>query len=431
MTERCRSALKEKVSRNMPFSGAVSPQDKVPSPYNQIAWSTKAHTAVPVGTLTRLLERVAHVPDRFEPHAEVKAYVERCKDIALRGEGKVDWGLAENLACATLLEAGFGVRISGMDCGRGTFHHRHAAWHDQARAHREDGVYVPLQHLGSGQARFDVIDSPLSEEAVVGFEYGYSVAAPEQLVIWEAQYGDFVNNAQVLIDQFIACGEIKWGYQSGLVMLLPHGHEGVGPEHSNAHLGRFLQLCAEENIQVCMPSTSGQYFHLLRRQMLRPLRKPLVVMTPKTELMGEAESCSSLSTLVEGAFEPLRSVVMPRSARRVVLASGKLVHALKRAVQGREDVALLAVEQLYPFPGDELARVLAKCPDAVDVVWAQEESQNHGAWHFVRDAITACLTRGQSLRYVGRRAAAASAECNSEAHRAGQRAILEQAVGAA
>jgi len=426
----CRDALAKKLANNMPFSGAVSPQQRKPSPYNHLPWTTKVGTGAPLDVLTSLLERMARMPEDFEAHADVKAYAERCLNLAADKEGQVDWGLAENLACATLLEAGFGVRISGMDCGRGTFHHRHAVWHDQDRTHREAGVHLPLQHLFERQPPFDVIDSPLSEEAVVGFEYGYGVAAPEQLVIWEAQYGDFVNNAQVIIDQFIACGEFKWGYQCGLVMLLPHGHEGVGPEHSNAHLGRFLQLCADENIQVCKPSTSAQFFHLLRRQMLRPLRKPLVVMTPKTELMGEPEARSGLSTLVDGAFEPLRGVLMPSSARKVVLASGKLVHSLKRAAQSRRDVALLAVEQLYPFPAEELARALAKWPEATDVVWAQEESQNHGAWHFVRDAITASLTRGQTLRYVGRRASPASAGCNSDAHHAEQRAILDQAVGA-
>ena len=282
----------------------------------------------------------------------------------------------------------FGVRISGQDSGRGTFFHRHAVLHDQNRERWNEGTYVPLRHITPEQPDFVIIDSVLSEEAVLGFEYGYATAEPDELVVWEAQFGDFANGAQVVIDQFIASGEAKWGRLCGLVMMLPHGYEGQGPEHSSARLERYLQLCAEYNIQVCVPSTPAQMFHVLRRQMIRPLRKPLIIMSPKS-LLRHKESISSLEDLADGSFQtviPEAEKLDPENVRRVVACCGKVYYDLLayRREHQIEDVAIIRIEQLYPFPHDDFQAEVERYPQARDILWCQEEPGNQGAWHRIQ-----------------------------------------------
>jgi 2-oxoglutarate dehydrogenase E1 component len=348
----------------------------------------------------------------------------------MAGEMPLDWGCAETLAYASLLEDGYSVRLSGQDCGRGTFFHRHAVWH-----HQQTGeIHVPLQHIAERQPRFQVIDSVLSEEAVMGFEYGYSTTDPGVLVIWEGQFGDFANGAQVIIDQFIVSGESKWGRYSGLTLFLPHGYEGQGPEHSSARLERFLQLCAELNMSVCVPSTPAQMFHMLRRQMLRSFRKPLVVMTPKSLLRHEL-SVSSLADLQSGSFRDLIDEVDPidpSTVRRVVLSSGKVYFDLlkaRRAAQ-QSDVALVRLEQLYPFPIEEYEALLARYPKAREVVWCQEEPQNQGAWYQIRHQLERPLAGKRELLYSGRAPAAAPATGIAKVHEAEQAAIVRAALSA-
>jgi len=346
----------------------------------------------------------------------------------------VDWCLAENLAYASLLANGFNIRLSGLDVGRGSFFHRYHVWHDQDADSDWQSLHVPLRHVADAQGYFSIFESPLSEEAVVGFEYGYTLQCGRDLVIWEAQFGDFVNNAQVIIDQYIATGEHKWGYKSGLVVLLPHGHEGGGPEHSCAYLGRFLQLCADGNLQIAMPSTASQFHHLLRRQALMEQRKPLIVMTPKTGLYGHKPSYSSLRDLARSEFQPLlgeQSEIDRAAVVRVVVTSGKVYYDLssERARAGLPGVPILRLEQLYPFPADALATELRRFPRLRELVWAQEEAKNHGAWHFLREQLEAALPPGVSLEYAGRPAAAPTAICNAGLHAAEQRAVVTSALG--
>ncbi|MFN3398596.1 MAG: 2-oxoglutarate dehydrogenase E1 component, partial [Sulfurimicrobium sp.] len=338
-------------------------------------WNQPAHTAVPRQDLQRLAEKLTTVPDDFKLHPRVEKIL---ADRRLMGAGKLplDWGMAENLAYAALLENGYGVRISGQDSGRGTFFHRHAVLHDQKREKWDAGEYVPLQHIADKQPHFMVIDSLLSEAAVLGFEYGYATAEPDQLVIWEAQFGDFANGAQVVIDQFICAGETKWGRLCGLVLMLPHGYEGQGPEHSSARLERYLQLCAEYNMQVCVPSTPAQMFHMLRRQMLRPYRKPLIIMSPKS-LLRRKESVSSLDDLASGAFQPLipePEKLDSKTVRRVIACCGKVYYDLVAARRERniQDIAILRVEQLYPVPHDEFAAEMKRYAKAREIMWVQE-----------------------------------------------------------
>jgi len=367
-------------------------------------------------------------------HADIRAMLRNWRPAAADGDRAVDWCLAENLAYGSLLANGFNVRLSGLDVGRGSFFHRYHVWHDQAADNDWDDVHIPLRHIADGQGSFSIFESPLSEEGVLGFEYGYSLRCGRDLVVWEAQFGDFVNNAQVIIDQYIASGECKWGYRSGLVMLLPHGHEGGGPEHSCAYLGRFLQLCAEGNLQVAMPSTAAQIYHLLRRQALADGRKPLIVMTPKTQLYGQRSSYSQLHELARGEFHTLlgeNSEADPAAVSRVVLTSGKLYYDL---VDGRSQANLsglpiLRVEQLYPFPSEALAAQVQRYSQLREVIWAQEEAKNHGAWDCVRDWIEAALPLGVSLRYAGRPPAPATAGCNPARHAAEQAAIVASALG--
>ncbi len=386
----------------------------------------------------RHLQALTHTlttpPDGVLLHDVVRGLCERWRTAVSSGEHRADWCMAENLAHATLLEAGHSVRLSGMDVGRGTFMHRHAVWHSQAAVSGEGGQYIPLQHVAERQGAFDIVNSPLMEEAALGFEYGYSVQTRTRLTLWEAQFGDFVNGAQVFIDQYIASGEYKWGNQSALVVLLPHGHEGVGPEHSNGFLGRFLQLCAEDNLRVVMPSTSGQWFHLLREQATLLAPKPLVVMSPKAELYGNGRSHSRVQELVDGGFAPVLAdagVNDARAVTRVVLCSGKFFYELQaqREQDARADVALIRVEQLYPFPQAALADALAVFPNLQEIVWAQEEDANQGAWRFVREALEACLPTERRLTAVCRRATPSGAHASVRAHRVEQRRLVTAALG--
>ncbi len=383
--------------------------------YRKARWTDPVTTALPVADIRRLGQLLSRLPEDFELHPRVAKIVDDREKMAA-GALPVDWGFAEIMAYASLLEQGIAVRISGQDCGRGTFFHRHAVLHNQ----RTGDEYIPLQHIAEKQARFTVIDSILSEEAVLGFEYGYSAANPDTLVIWEAQFGDFVNGAQVVIDQFISAAEQKWRLLTGLVLMLPHGWEGQGPEHTSARLERFLQLCAQENIQVCYPSTPEQMFHLLRRQMLRAYRKPLIIMTPKSPLRRKI-TFSTLEDLASGRFDPVISELdplKPADIKRIVLCSGKVYFDLleARRERGLTSVALARVEQLYPFPADDIAAELKRYPKAREVVWTQEEPQNQGAWYSIQDALRTCLQPGQTLYYAGRMPMAAPAGGDHHKH---------------
>jgi len=429
MVERYRQGLDEGRPQAPASLGLIGNQFTVDwSKYKRVDWDAPVRTSVERQRLAALGERIVALPEGFVLHPRVaQVMANRAKMLA--GSAPLDWGCAETLAYASLLEDGFGVRLCGQDSGRGTFFHRHAVLHDQST----DSTYVPLQHVLESQPRFEVIDSVLSEEAVMGFEYGYSTTEPNALTIWEAQYGDFANGAQVVVDQFISSGEAKWGRVCGLVLFLPHGYEGGGPEHSSARLERFLQLCAEHNMQVCVPSTPAQMFHMLRRQMLRPFRKPLIVMTPKSLLRHEL-SVSTLEDLARGGFECVMSEIdeLPaESVRRVVLCSGKVYFDLLKArrKEGLRDVALLRIEQLYPFPAAQYEAALARYPSAREVVWCQEEPQNQGAWYQIRHRLESSSGQRPVL-YAGRAAAAAPATGVAKIHEAEQQALLEAALRA-
>ena len=393
-------------------------------------------TGVALAQLQAIVRRFCVVPPGFEVHADIEAILQKWVHAAADGDRAVDWCLAENLAYGSLVANGFNVRLTGLDVGRGSFFHRYHVWHDQAADNDWDDIHLPLRHVAEGQGIFSIFESPLSEEAVLGFEYGYSLQCGRDLVVWEAQFGDFVNNAQVIIDQFIASGECKWGYKSGLVMLLPHGHEGAGAEHSCAYLGRFLQLCAEGNLRVAMPSTAAQLHHLLRRQALVDERKPLIVMTPKFQLHANHSSFSCLHELAQGEFQALlgeRDEVDPAAVRRVIVTSGKLYYDIVngRAQAGLCSVPILRAEELYPFPSEALAAQLRRYPQLREVVWAQEEARNYGAWLSVRDPLEAALPPGVSLQYTGRASSPASAVCDPSQHAAGQSALVASALGLA
>ena len=386
-------------------------------------------TGVDLSTLTRLGTKAAEFPAEVVLHPRVqRIYDDRVKMYA--GNALLDWGAAEMLSYATLVDQGYEVRITGQDSGRGTFFHRHAVLHDQG----SDRVYVPLANLAERQTKFTVTDSVLSEEAVLGFEYGFSTTSPNVLVVWEAQFGDFANGAQVVIDQFISSGEAKWGRICGITLLLPHGYEGQGPEHSSARLERFLQLCAEQNMQVCVPSTPAQMFHMLRRQMVRPLRKPLIVMTPKS-LLRHKLAVSSMAELSTGRFQTLIDEADPIDAagvRRIVLCSGKVYFDLleQRRASAIDDVAIVRLEQLYPFPTEEYAAVLRRYSAAREVVWCQEEPQNQGAWYSIRHRLQEKLGAKRALLYAGRAGAAAPAAGIHELHTKQQAALVNAALQA-
>jgi 2-oxoglutarate dehydrogenase E1 component len=377
---------------------------------------------------------MTRLPQGFRAHSFIEALIGRWQVAANDREAKVDWCLAENLAYATTLAAGIDVRISGMDVCRGTFLHRHAVWHDQDAGAGPGAEFTPLQQLGADAGRFEVINSALSEEAVLGFEYGHSVQERRALTIWEAQFGDFVNGAQVFVDQYIAAGEEKWGYRSALALLLPHGHEGIGPEHSNAYLSRFLELCGGDNLRIACPSTAAQMFHLLRRQAFCDVRKPLVVMAPKTTLYKAAASHSPAWQLHEGEFQSVLEDVaapVPSVVTRVVLCSGKLYYDLHQArlAGGKTDVALLRLEQFYPFPRATLATMLARYANLRTLVWAQEENKNQGAWAFLRDELAALCPPGAALEDVARPVTASGATSSLAVHQREQRELVARALG--
>jgi 2-oxoglutarate dehydrogenase E1 component len=425
-----RQALDEGRHQMHPSLGMIGNQFTVNwSQYLSVDWTERVRTAVEPARLAALGRRILQFPSDFTLHPRVaQVIVNRSKMLA--GELPLDWGCAETLAYAALLDEGAPIRISGQDVGRGTFFHRHAVLHDQ----NSDRVYIPLQHIREEQPDFSIIDSVLSEEAVLGFEYGYSSTSPEGLVIWEGQFGDFVNGAQVVIDQFISSGEAKWGRYCGLTLFLPHGYEGQGPEHSSARLERFLQLCAENNMQVCVPSTPAQMFHMIRRQVRRSFRKPLIVMTPKSLLRHEM-SVSQLAELTQGGFAPVIPEIdplNPEQVERVVFCSGKVYFDLLKArrAASQSNVALVRIEQLYPFPGDEYQAILARYPNLVDVVWCQEEPQNQGAWHQIRHRLQDLAPRFP-LYYAGRAPAAAPATGLAKLHEQQQQRLVNTALSAA
>ncbi|WP_062196318.1 2-oxoglutarate dehydrogenase E1 component [Caldimonas taiwanensis] len=401
------------------------------TPFLGKKWTDAADTALPLAEIKRLAERITTVPSNFKLHPLVEKVIADRAAMG-RGEINVDWGMGEHLAFASLVASGYPVRLSGEDCGRGTFSHRHAVLHDQNREKWDEGTYIPLQNVADNQAPFVVIDSILSEEAVLGFEYGYASADPNTLVIWEAQFGDFANGAQVVIDQFIASGEVKWGRANGLVLMLPHGYEGQGPEHSSARLERFMQLAADNNMQICQPTTASQIFHVLRRQMVRMFRKPLVLMTPKS-LLRNKEATSPLSEFTKGEFRTVigevGSEIDAAKVKRVIVCSGKVYYDLVRKREEKKafDVAIIRVEQLYPFPHKAFAAELKKYPNATDVVWCQDEPQNQGAWFFVQHYIHENMLEGQKLGYAGRPASASPAVGYVHLHQEQQKALLEQA----
>ena len=381
-------------------------------------------TAVPEMRLAALARRIDTLPPGFAPHSKIKLLLNRRLEAVEKGLG-IDWGNAEALAFASLLDEGIPIRLSGQDSGRGTFSQRHVVLYD-----RKNGEsHQPLSHLGDGAARFEVFDSPLSEYAVMGFEYGYALARPDGMTLWEAQFGDFSNNAQSVIDLFIASGETKWRRLCGLVLLLPHGWEGLGPEHSSARLERFLQLCADDNMQVCDVTTPAQYFHLLRRQAKAAYRKPLVVMTPKS-LLRHPRAVSSMAELSAGEFAPvLDDPVRPEKATRILFCSGKVYYQL---LQRREElatakVAIIRLEQYYPFPEQQMSEVLKHYPKAADWLWVQEAPENMGGWSFVRPRLEALI--GKPLTYVGRKPSASPATGFPAIYKAEQAALSDQAVG--
>ena len=390
-----------------------------------------SETGVPLAELKRIAERITKVPDQFKLHPLVEKVINDRARMG-RAEQPLDWGMGEHLAFGSLVTGGYPIRITGQDSGRATFSHRHAVLHDQNREKWDSGSYIPLQNVTDNQAPFTVIDSVLSEEAVLGFEYGYSISAPDTLVIWEAQFGDFANGAQVLIDQFITSGEVKWGLASGLTLMLPHGYEGQGPEHSSARPERFLQLCAENNIQVCQPTNPAQIFHLLRRQITSMVRKPLVILTPKS-LLRNKEAVSPLVDLSTGNFQNIigDTTAKAKKVKRLIACSGKVYYDLinRRRENTAENVAIIRIEQLYPFPAEEFTAQLRHYPALKEIVWCQDEPKNQGYWRFLQHYIMKAMTPGQQFGYAGRLASASTACGYAATHALQQKALLDQAFG--
>ena len=397
-------------------------------PYLGHDWRTPSSTGLDIKQLQEVAAKITSIPDGIQVQRQVaKIYDDRRKMAG--GALPLNWGMAELLAYGTLLDEGYPIRITGQDVRRGTFSHRHAVVFNQ----KDGEAYLPMAHLADDQPRFDIYDSVLSEEAVLAFEYGYATTAPKGLIIWEAQFGDFANGAQVVIDQFIASGEHKWQRLSGLTMMLPHGFEGQGPEHSSARLERFLQLCAEHNMQVVIPTTPAQIFHLLRRQAIRPMRRPLVIMSPKWILRHKLAT-SSLEELANGEFHNvIDDQLEPAEVRRVVLCSGKVYYHLleERQERGIDDIALIRLEQLYPFPDDELEDILRPYSNIEDIIWCQEEPMNQGAWyssqHHMRHVIQH-LKPELHLSFVGRESSAAPASGYMSVHLEEQKQFINQAL---
>ena len=402
------------------------------APFLGKKWTDAGDTAIPLTEWKRLSTKITTIPESVSPHPLVKKVYDDRAAMG-RGEVPVDWGMGEHMAFASLVASGYPVRLSGEDSGRGTFTHRHAVIHDQKREKWDTGTYVALQNVSDNQAPFVVIDSILSEEAVLGFEYGYASNDPNTMVIWEAQFGDFANGAQVVIDQFIASGEVKWGRVNGLTLMLPHGYEGQGPEHSSARLERFMQLAADTNMQIVQPTTASQIFHVLRRQMVRDLRKPLIIFTPKS-LLRNKDATSPVSEFTKGSFQtviPENKALKADKVKRVLVCSGKVYYDLvkRREESGADDVAIVRVEQLYPFPHKAFAAELKKYPNATELVWTQDEPQNQGAWFFVQHYIHENMLAGQKLGYSGRAASASPAVGYSHLHQEQQKALVEGAFG--
>ncbi|MDP1557300.1 MAG: 2-oxoglutarate dehydrogenase E1 component [Nitrosomonas sp.] len=390
-------------------------------------WNQKVTTGLSIKDLKHLAKRLTDIPPDFKLHPRVEKIID---DRRLMGKGDLplDWGMAENLAYAALLNDGYPIRISGQDSGRGTFFHRHTVLHDQNRLKRDDGEYIPLRNIVPGQPDFMIINSMLSEEAVLAFEYGYATAQPNELVMWEAQFGDFANGAQVVIDQFIASGEAKWGRLCGLVMMLPHGYEGQGPEHSSARLERYLQLCADYNIQVCVPSTPAQMFHMLRRQMIRQLRKPLIIISPKSMLRHKL-SVSTLDDIAKGSFQPIipeTEELEPGRIRRVIACSGKIYYELLayRQEQQIANMVIIRIEQLYPFPHDEFQAEIERYSKAKEVIWCQEEPGNQGAWQRIQHYLLRHMRPDQTLGYALRPSSASPSEGYLARHKARQSELI-------
>ena len=421
------------VARSDDFQLSYSHGEGVWAPYagGDDADVPDVDTGVDAATTAQLLHATATVPDAFTPHPKIARALQARRRMA-DGEAPLDWAAGEALAFASLAAEGVRVRLTGQDSERGTFSHRHAVLHHRS----EDRTYVPLAHVGSDPGPVEIANSPLSEAGVLGFEYGYSLDMPEALVAWEAQFGDFVNAAQVIIDQFIASGEDKWNRLSGLVMLLPHGYEGQGPEHSSARLERFLQLAAEDNLQVAYPTTPAQIFHLLRRQVRRPWRKPLVVMTPKS-LLRSPDATSPLRDVTQGRFrrvmddDALATKTAAKRVKRILLCSGKVAYDLiaERERRGRDDVAILRLEQLYPRPDAALAEILARYPKRAPLRWVQEEPANMGAWSFLRTA-WGSEAFGRSFDGVLRPASASPATGSGTSHKLEQEELLHAAFEA-
>ncbi len=400
--------------------------------YTQVPYTEKCDTTVSLKELERLAARITEVPNNFSLHARVQKVIE---DRRAMGQGRipVDWGMAENLAYASLLASGINVRVSGEDVARGTFFHRHAALHDQNREKWDEGIWWPLAHLQDQQGWFQCFDSVLSEEGVLAFEYGFAASSPEGLVVWEAQFGDFANGAQVVIDQFLSSGEAKWGRACGLVLLLPHGYEGQGPEHSSARIERFMQLSADFNWEVCVPSTAAQIFHVLRRQMLRKQRKPLIVMTPKS-LLRHKDASSTLEELGRGTFQTVIGEVEPldpNEVTRVVACTGRVYYDLLAARRERKlnHVALLRVEQLYPFDDRRFAELFGLYPKATQLVWCQEEPLNQGAWYAKAHRLVSVLGTGQQLLVASRPASSSPAVGYALKHMEQQKQVVSDALG--
>jgi 2-oxoglutarate dehydrogenase E1 component len=401
--------------------------------YKGHKWNEDDDTRLPLDKLKELAERITTVPPNFKLHPRVQKIVDDRRAMA-RGELPLDWGMAEHLAYATLLDEGYSIRLSGQDSGRGTFFHRHAVLHDQNRERWDQGTYVPLQHVSDKQGDFVVIDSLLSEAGVLGFEYGYSTSSPNELVVWEAQFGDFANGAQVVIDQFIAAGEVKWGRMCGLVMLLPHGYEGQGPEHSSARIERYLQLCADYNMQVCIPATPVQLYYLLRRQMVRPYRKPLIVFTPKS-LLRHKDSASPLEEFATDKFNAVNEDwdakdIDPSKVTRVIFCSGKVYYDLRneRKARGIHNLPLVRIAQLYPFAHDQFRAQIERYKTATEIVWCQEEPRNQGAWRHIQHYLLRHLLPHQKLYYAGRESSASPAAGYKALHDEQQKALVDQAL---
>ncbi|MCK5924753.1 MAG: 2-oxoglutarate dehydrogenase E1 component, partial [Methylococcales bacterium] len=396
--------------------------------YLDTEWTGASETSVSLEALRFCNDKLQQLPTGIEIHPRVAKVMENRRKM-IAGALPIDWGCAENLAYATLLVEKYSVRITGQDVGRGTFSHRHAMLHNQLN----NEIYIPLQHLTDDQGDLQLYNSLLSEAGVLGFEYGYSSTQPETLVIWEAQFGDFANGAQVLIDQFICSGEAKWGRLSGLVMLLPHGFEGQGPEHSSARLERYLQLCASYNIQVCVPTTPAQIFHLLRRQLKRDYRKPLIVMSPKS-LLRHKLAVSTLEDLTRKTFQSIIkeqcSEVVVKNVTRVIFCSGKIYYDLfeQRQREGAYNVAIIRIEQLYPFPAHDFKAELRRYSHVKAIIWCQEEPKNQGAWYQSKHHFFDNLLKNMDVLYCGRKPSAAPAVGDFSTHIKQQKEVVNEAL---